>query len=401
MTADTQRSPGYPMAREDPLHPPAALGLLRGRDAITKVRLFNGEEAWLVTRHADARALLRDRRLSADATRPHFPMLFAGRQRLVRRPSFIRMDEPAHSVLRRMLTTDFMVRHIERLRPRIQEVMDELVDDVLEGTPPADLVEAVTLPLPSLVICELLGVPYGDHEFFQQRTRTLLSQTASADDLAAAADELFDYLDHLVTEQELEPGPGLVGRLILERRRTGQLDHDGLVSMVLLLLVAGHETTANMTALSVLSLIQDRPLFDALQARPERVTDAVEELLRFHTIVQTGLPRVATEDIPVGDRIIPAGDGVIVSLAAANRDGEAFDDPDALDLSRTDARRHVAFGFGIHACLGQSLARMELAVALTTMTRRMPGLRLAIPLEQVAFRHDMGIYGVHALPVLW
>jgi cytochrome P450 len=299
-----------------------------------------------------------------------------------------------------MLTREFMVKQVAALRPRIKAIVDELLDDLQARTPPADLVEAFALPLPSLVICELLGVPYGDHHYFQERTRTILRRATPPEDAMRAADELYDYLDRFVTGQEEVPADTLIGRLVVDRRRTGDLDHDQLVGIALLLLVAGHETTANMTSLSVLSVLQHPEWLAALRADPALVPAAVEELLRFHTIVQYGVPRVATADVEIDGALIRAGEGVILSLAAANRDGEAFAHPDELDIHR-QAPSHVAFGFGVHQCLGQPLARVELQVALAAIVDRLPGLRLAIPSDEVPFRDDMLIYGVHALPVMW
>ena len=263
-----------------------------------------------------------------------------------------------------------------------------------------DLVQALALPVPSMVICELLGVPYRDHEFFQERTRTLLHHKSTPEQARAAADELAAYLDRLVADKADAPGDDLIGRLLVDQERPGALSRSDLVMMARLLLVAGHETTANMIGLGTLALLDHPEQLRRLLADLSLVPNAVEELLRFLSIVQFGIPRLAVQDAVVGDVTIRAGEGVVALLPAANRDPDEFAHPDDLDVTRP-ARRHVAFGYGVHQCLGQTLARVELQEVFTRLFTRFPTLRLAVPFEQVPLRHDMFIYGVHALPVAW
>ncbi|MEW9517336.1 cytochrome P450 [Streptomyces tubercidicus] len=364
---------------------------------ITRATLWDGSSCWLVTRHQDVREVLGDPRFSADVTRPGFPFLTAGTREVAdSAPSFIRQDDPEHARLRRMLTADFMVKKMEAMRPEVQRLADELLDRMTEGRQAADLVREFALPLPSLVICRVLGVPYDDHEFFQKRSGILLSLRSTAEQVRTAREELQEYLRQLADSKRREPDDGIVSRLVAR----GELDDTAIASMGLLLLVAGHETTANMTALSTLTLLRNPDQLARLRAEPSLIKGAVEELLRYLTIVHNGLPRVADEDVTIGGRTIRAGEGVLCTLNTANRDEEIFPGGATLDVGR-DARRHVAFGFGVHQCLGQPLARVELQIALETLLRRLPGLRLDIPFEEVPFRHDMGIYGVHALPVAW
>ncbi|MYS23074.1 Cytochrome P450 [Streptomyces sp. DvalAA-14] len=385
-----------------PFDPPPAYEQAREKDPVTRVSLWDGSSCWLLTRHQDVRSVLRDTRFSAEASRPGFPFLTAGRKALTtHHPSFIRMDDPEHAQLRRMLTGDFMVKRIEALRPRIQQLTDGLLDRMTEGRREADLVADFALPLPSVVICLLLGVPYEDHAFFQDRSRTLLHHASSPEQIGQAQDDLLRYLARLADAKAAAPDDGILSRLA----GRGELTADQTAAMARLLLVAGHETTANMTALSVLALLRNpdqlaRPRDAARAGDSAAVQGAVEELLRYLTIVQGGVARVATEDVTVGGTPIRAGEGVLCMLSAANRDEDAFPGGDALDVSR-DARRHVAFGFGVHQCLGQPLARVELQVALSSVLRRLPGLRLAVPFEQIRFRTDMLVYGVHTLPVAW
>ncbi|MGW7573094.1 cytochrome P450 [Streptomyces sp. NPDC054765] len=380
-----------------PFDPAPGVERARREEPVTRATLWDGSSCWLVTRYEDVRAVLGDPRFSADATRPGFPFLSVGvRELATSKPTFIRRDDPEHARLRRMLTADFMVKKVEAMRPEVQRITDDLLDRMTAGRNSADLVAEFALPLPSLVICLLLGVPYDDHEFFQDHSRRLLSLRSTAEEVRTAQDELLCYLSRLAETKRREPDDGIISRLVAR----GELDNEEIASMGRLLLIAGHETTANMTALSTLALLRNPDQLARLRAEPSLIKGAVEELLRYLTIIHNGLPRVADEDVTLGGRTIRAGEGVLCILNSANRDEDAFSGGDALDVGR-DARRHVAFGFGVHQCLGQPLARVELQIAVETLLRRLPDLRLDIPFEDVPFRHDMGIYGVHALPVAW
>ncbi|MFJ1756166.1 cytochrome P450 [Kitasatospora sp. NPDC088134] len=380
-----------------PFAPPPAYQDAQQQAPAVRVSLWDGAPCWMITRYEDARAVLSDPRFSADSTHPGFPFISAGARQLgTTKPTFIRMDDPEHNRLRRMLTGDFTLRRTARLRPAIQRIADDLIDRMTEGRDHADLVADFALPLPSLVICLLLGVPYQDHAFFQECSRALLNREAGLDEIVAAQDRLTDYLDALTATKRDHPDDGILSRLVAE----GELPIEEIGSMGRLLLIAGHETTANMTALSILDLLRNPDQLGRLRAHPETTPAAVEELLRHLSIVHSGLTRVAVEDVQLGDVLIKAGEGVIVQINTANRDEHRYPDPDTLDLDR-DTRRHLAFGFGVHQCLGQPLARLELEIALETLLRRLPGLRLAVPFEEIRFRSEMLIYGVQSLPVTW
>ncbi|GII25590.1 cytochrome P450 [Planosporangium mesophilum] len=369
---------------------------------VSRVVLPTGGWAWLVTRLADVREVLRHPGFSADISRPGFPLLRPlppARDR-DRAGFFIRMDEPEHGRYRRMLTPEFMLKSVRRLEPLIGRTVDGFLDDMIGYGPPADLVARFALPVPSMVICHLLGVPYDDHAFFQSRTRVLLSSGSTVEQAQAAADDLRDYLSRLVAAKRRDGGDDVLGRLAAGRTRGGPLDHDEIVGMALLLLVAGHETTANMIGLSTLVLLHHPGQFAALADDPDRAPALVEELLRYLTIVRTGLPRLAVADIEIGGQHIRAGEGVIALLSAANRDEEAFTEPDRFDADR-DAQQHIAFGYGAHQCIGQPLARTELRIALVALAQRLPTLRLAVPEEEVAVRRDSFIHGLQRLPVTW
>jgi cytochrome P450 len=394
--------PEYPMARAAgcPFDPPPPLRTL---PPLSRIRLWDGSTPWLVTRHAAMRALLADPRVSADAGRAGYPHASAGgRARRARGASFIGMDDPDHARLRRMVMGSFVIRRVEALRASIQRIVDERIDALLSGPRPVDLVEAFALPVPSLIICRLLGVPYADHDFFQRCSRVLVIRDQSVEQAIAAQDELTEYLDGVIANKLAEPADDLLSRLATEHVATGELSRREAALMALLLLIAGHETTANMIALGTVALLEHPDQLAALRDTedPVLIAGAVEELLRYLSIVHSGRRRIALEDIEIDGQTIHAGDGIVLAGDAANRDADLFPDPDRLDVHR-HARRHVAFGFGVHACLGQPLARVELQVVYGTLYRRIPGLRLAVPIEQIPFKHNSLIYGVYELPVTW
>jgi cytochrome P450 len=371
----------------------------------TRVTLRTGQPAWVASRHSDVRELLASRDFSSDRFDPNFPLLTDRRMRRQSAPtSLISMDAPEHGPARRAVVGEFTVRRLAALRPRIQEIVDEHIDAMLTGPRPADLVTALALPVPSLVICELLGVPYADHEFFQSRTKLVVSRSTSTADAQAATDELRSYMDELVTAKEKDPGDDLIGRQIRQRRANHDADHDAdheaLTSLALLLLIAGHETTANMISLGTVALLQRPDQLAELRRDPGKTPNAVEELLRHLTIIEWATARLAVADTVLGGVPIKAGEGVITMNLAANHDPSVFPDPQRMNVDR-GARNHVAFGYGPHQCLGQNLARVELQVVFDTLFARVPTLRVAVPLEDLPVKDDSTIYGLHALPVTW
>ncbi|MFJ2867575.1 cytochrome P450 [Kitasatospora sp. NPDC087314] len=401
-TPTTQAVPmPAPRAVGCPFSPPPAYTEAAATAALTRASLPDGESCWLATGYAEVRAILSDRRFSADARHPAFPMLVANRRELViENPSFIRLDDPEHARQRRMVTGDFLVKRVEAMRPDIQQIVDEALDRMTDGRTEADLVAEFALPVPSLVICLLLGVPYEDRDRFQGLSRTALSKRSSAEEVRAAFDELREYLGGLAAGKREQPGDDILSRLAAR----DDLTLDDVAATGILLLIAGHETTANMISLST-ALLLEQPEQIALLADPATLPGAIEELLRHLTIVDTGLPRVALEDVELGGTVIKAGEGVIALISTANQDEKLFGGADRrpaaeLDLGR-DARRHMAFGFGVHQCLGQPLARAELQIALSTLFRRLPGLRLAAAPDKLEFRSESLIYGMRSLPVTW
>jgi cytochrome P450 len=398
----TAEIPGFPMTRAAgcPFDPPPAARALQGEAPLARVRLWDGSTPWLVTRYAEQRALLADPRVSADSTRPGYPSpapLPKGGTGI----SFILMDNPEHARLRKMVTAPFTIRRVAAMRPAVQKIVDDLVDELLAGPKPVDLVEAFALPVPSLVICELLGVPYADHDFFQENSKLIIRRDAEPEERAAGHQALVGYLDRLMGEKLAAPAGDLLSGLAT-RVGAGELSRTEAAQMGVLLLIAGHETTANMIALGTLALLEHPDQLALLRESddPALVASAVEELLRYLNITHNGRRRLALEDIEIGGETIRAGEGMIMANDLANRDPAVFPDGDRLDLTR-DAHRHVAFGFGVHQCLGQPLARLELQVVYGTLYRRIPTLALATDVERIPFKHDGSVYGVYELPVTW
>lgn len=401
--AELQRTlPSFPPPRDDPMSPPPVYTELRKANILGKVRLWDGKEAWLITRYEDVRAVLSDPRFSSDMRLPGYPTVSAamkvarGKNR-----TFITMDPPDHTTQRRMLTGEFSIKRVEAFRPKVREIVNLLIDKLMLQEQPADLVEGLTLSTPAYAICELLGVPYEDHDFFQAQALILTSSTASLEEAVAANDALCEkYLRQLVRHKVREPKEDILSRLVVNYVSKGELTEDQVVSLARLLLIAGHETTANTTAMGVLLLLQRPSVWEELRQNPSLVPQAIEEMLRFVDVTHSGKRRVALQDVPVGGQLIRAGEAVIVLSVAANRDEGAFSAPEHFDIHR-EARHQVSFGYGIHQCIGQPLARMEMHVLFEALLQRMPKLRLAVPFEELEFKTDSLMYGVKALPVAW
>lgn len=395
----SEKTVAFPQDRTCPYHPPAAYEPLRTGRPLSRVTLFDGRSVWVVSGHAEARALLSDGRLSSDRLNPEFPTptrRFKGLQK--RTTALLGVDDPEHNAQRRMLIPSFSLKRTAALRPRIQETVDRLIDGMVAAGPRAELVGAFALPVPSMVICALLGVPYEDHEFFESQSRRLLRGPDVAD-VEDARDQLNGYLRELIGHKREHRGDGLLDELITQRLETGETDVEELVSLAAILLIAGHETTANMISLGTFTLLNHPEQLTELRTEPALMPAAVEELMRFLSIAD-GMLRVAREDIEIGGVTVRADDGVIFSTSVINRDEAVFAQPDDLDWHRS-TRHHLAFGFGIHQCLGQNLARAEMEIALGTLFERLPGLRLATEPDLIPFKPGDTIQGMIELPVAW
>ncbi|MCK2213798.1 cytochrome P450 [Actinomadura sp. ATCC 31491] len=382
--------------------PAPELAAAREEEGVTRVRTAFGADAWLVSRYAYVREVLGDAdrfRIARQtiARLPGAPEMTEEQLKKINAGNLLGQDPPEHTRLRRMLTPEFTIRRMRRLEPRIRAIVDEHLDAMEAAGPPADLVPSFALPIPSLVICELLGVPYEDREGFQDRTSRMLDVTVPAEERVALQFQARAYMEDLVGRIQADPGEDLLGMLV--REHGDDLTKDELVGIGSLLLFAGHETTSNMLALGTLALLRHPDQLDLLRKEPERIDAAVEELLRWLSIVHSGTTKVATAETRLGDTVIAAGDLVICSLPTANRDPGMVPDADRFDLTR-GAPGHVAFGHGIHHCLGAPLARMELRTAFPALFQRFPGLRPADGAEP-RFRSFSVVYGLSSLKVAW
>lgn len=382
----------FPLRRPGAAFPPEEYARFREQPGLVRSRLPTGAVVWLVTRHEDVRAVLTDPRVSSNPDHDGFPSLL-GRTGGVPSPDtmpgwFVALDPPQHDRFRKTLIPEFSVRRIRALRPAIEKIVDERVDAMLAAGPDADLVADFALPVPSLVISSLLGVPEADRDFFEAKTRVLVSTTATDQQREAATKELLRYLNRLIKIKTKRPGEDLISRLLAG----GNLSAAELSGVSMLLLIAGHETTANNIALGVLTLLM----------HPEWVgaDGIVEELLRLHSVADLVALRVATEDLEISGQRIEAGEGIVPLVAAANHDEAAFGCPHRFDPEQA-ARHHVAFGYGVHQCLGQNLVRGEMEAAYRALFERIPGLRLAAPVEELPFKYDGVLFGLHSLPVRW
>ncbi|OBK15981.1 cytochrome P450 [Mycobacterium asiaticum] len=397
--------PEFPMTRAVgcPFAPPPKVLELNADRQLTRVRIWDGSTPWLITGYDAIRALFTDSRVSVDDRLPGYPHWNEGMLATVHsRPrSVFTSDAEEHTRYRRMLSKPFTFRRVEALRPAVQQIADDHIDALLAGPQPGEIVSGLALPVPSLVISQLLGVPYEDADFFEEQAQRGMGRYATEEDTAQGAASLARYLAKLVRTKMESPSEDLVSDLA-ERVNAGELSVREAAQLSTGVLIAGHETTANMLSLSVAALLVHPDQLALLRDTedPKVIATAVEELMRYLSIIQTGQRRIAIDDIELGGETIRAGEGIILDVAPANWDSRQFPEPDRLDLTRNDGP-HVGFGYGRHQCVGQQLARMELQIVLPTLFRRIPTLKLAVPVEELPFKHDALAYGVYELPVTW
>ncbi|MFJ7631199.1 cytochrome P450 [Streptomyces sp. NPDC097595] len=356
-----------------------------------------GRTSYLVTGYAEAREALGDARLSKDTA-----AFFAGKgtQRRLHPAvahTMLASDPPQHTRLRKLVTKAFTTGAVTKLRPFIAQVTEELLDQWPVGEQ-FDFVAGLAVPLPVLVICELLGVPEGDRSDIQRWSAELFA-AGRPDVVDAASHSMADYMTSLIAAKRLSPGTSLLDRLISARDGDDHLSEEELVSLAVLLLVAGHETTTNFLGNAVLALLQHPAQLHRLRENPDDVPAVLDELLRFESPVSTATFRFTTEAVRLGATDIPAGVPVLVALGAANRDPKRFPSPDILDLER-DTAAHLSFGHGIHRCVGAPLAKAEAEIALRMILTRFPEVRLAVPSDRLAWRHTRLVRGLASLPVL-
>jgi cytochrome P450 len=391
-TLPTARRPGCPF------DPPEELIDAREHGPISRYPFPDGHQGWLITGYDLVRAVLADSRFSSrKELMSHHPLIdYSGVAAPPAAPGeFLLMDEPQHGRYRRPLVGKFTVRRMRQLTTRVEQITAEHLDAIEKAGPPTDLVTAFATPIPAIMICELLGVPYADRASFQEHVESFMNGETSDEDLIAAYTATQTYLAELVTAKRANPTDDVLSDLT-----DTDLTDEELTGISLILLAAGLDTTANMLALGTFALLQNPAQLAALRTDPTLADQAVEELLRYLSVAKTFI-RTALEDVELGGRTIEAGTAVILSINTANRDPERFTDPHLLDLHRHDGG-HLAFGHGIHQCLGQQLARVEMRVALPALVNRFPTLRLAVPADEVRLRPETAdIHGLKSLPVTW
>jgi cytochrome P450 len=392
--------PVFPPVRP-PLGPPEDYARFRESEPVKAVETPSGTKAWLVTRYADIREMLRGEGLSSDPRTPGFPA-FVGFRRLsadgtTPRIPLVDMDQPEHTLYRRVVAPELTMRAVSRLVPAITELVDSLLDAMERSGPPADLVASFTSQIPSRVICRMLGFPPEDSDYFYQFAEEANAEQTSLQRRVQVQREMSDYIARQVAVRENLPGEEFIDRL-LAARDSGILPPDEVVNVARMMYSAGVGTTANALALSVAALLVHRDQAAVIADEKADLPRAVEELLRWTSIVH-GLARVTRSPLEIQGRRIPTGEGVLLALPAANHDPEAFPDPDRLDLTRTPGDQ-LGFGQGIHQCPGQQLARAELQIGLSRLFRRFPSLSLRVSIEELEYKKGF-VHGVKALPVEW
>lgn len=381
-----------------PFDPPREFAALRAEAPITRWRFPDGHDGWLVTGHELARAVLADNRFSRRSDLMHSPLSNATEGQVPPPPApgmFISMDPPEHARYRHQLIGQFTVRRMRLLTERITGITSACLDAMAEHGPELDLVRAFALPIPSEVIAELLGVSDMDLTGFQETTARALRADLSPEETYAVFDELTRFMAELTKAKRAKLGDDLLSDVIA----AGDLTDEELANIALLLLTAGFETTANMLALGTFALLRHQDQLAALRDGTVDIDKAIEELLRYLSIIPA-LVRTALRDLEIGGVVVREGQAVAIDIPVVNRDPARFAHPDTLDLAGS-ASGHIAFGYGVHQCLGQQLARVEMRVGFPALFRRFPDLRLAVAPEDVRLRTDMAIYGVHELPVTW
>ena len=375
----------------DGLDPIAELAQRRASEPVAKLELPFGIVAWLVSGYDEAKQVLGD----ATTFSNDIGNLTNETEEA---PGGLGMtDPPYHTKLRRLLTPEFTMRKLQRLRPRIEQIVEGQLDAIEAAGPGADLVDLFAMPIPSLVICELLGVPYADREEFQalSTARFEMGDESPLDVIGTS----LDYLQKLVVRERETPGDGLLGQLITDHG--DELTDRELAGLADGILTGGHETTAASLSLGALALMQSPDYYrDLADADEQTVHLAVEELLRYLTVVQVAFPRFSRTAVQIGDVEIPAGQMVLVSLSGADRDPALGEGLDRFEPTRP-ATSHLGFGYGIHRCVGAELARIELRIAFPALARRFPALRPVLPMSELAFRQTSIVYSVEKLPVRW
>lgn len=391
--------PAYPFNEAVGLDIDPLYARLRREEPVVRVSCPFGEDAWLVTRHADMRTILADPRFSRAAAADH------DEARLTPLPvstSILGMDQPDHTRLRRLLARVFTERRVEELRPGVEKVANGLLDEVMAAGAPGDLMESFAVPLAGTVVCDLLGVPFEDQDEFRAWMDAFSATTVmTAEETEEGTEALHSYMAHLMRNRRAEPRDDLIGAMVRASDEEEKLTETELVELASVLLIAGHETVSSQLVDSLYVLLTHPAQLELLKHRPELTPGAVEELLRYVPLIShVTFARYATEDVELGGVLVRAGEAVLPAIPSANRDETVFENADVFDITRTH-QPHLGFGHGIHRCLGARLARMELQVALELILRRMPGVRCAVPFGDLRWKDGMQVRSLLHLPVVW
>jgi cytochrome P450 len=393
-------------ALETPFNPSPEYARLRQGAAFSRVKIWDGSTAWLATRYNEVKQVLSDPRFSQNPKLPGYPFPTETRAKMMRaeEPPMNSMDPPDHTRIRRMFSRMFAIKSVEDFRPTVQRTVDQLIDKILVNGPPSDLYADFAAILPSLVIAQFLGLPADAAENFRNAARKRFAFAGDPEDLLQAGREIEEIVDKALIEESKSESHGkdAIARLTEEQIATGKLTHHEAVVHLRQVLLAGTETTGHMISLGMLALFKHQDQLEQIKADMSLLPNAIEEMLRYISLPQVNSSRVALADVEISGQKIQAGEGVIASLAAANHDPDIFPDPNKFDIKRASANQHLSFTFGVHHCLGQALARIELDAAFSTLLKRLPAIHLAIPFEQIRFgSKEASSYSVERLPVAW
>ncbi|XWW96314.1 hypothetical protein V2A60_004287 [Cordyceps javanica] len=397
-------APEFPFRRASAFDPPSEYSWLRKNDPVSRVKLFDGTLAWLVTKHKDVTAVATDPRLSKVRHRPGFPELSAGGKAAGKaKATFVDMDAPEHMQNRNMVAPFFSDERIQSMQPYIQKTADDLLRAMKAkgcATGPVDFVEQFALPLPSYIIYTMLGVPFSDLEFLTKQNSIRTNGSSTARQASEASRDLLDYLGRLVDERVTEPRDDIISHLAVNYYKPGVISKADVVQNAFLLLVAGNATMVNMITLGVITLFQNPSQLAELVSNPALAPAFVEELCRYHTASAMAIKRTAISDIELGGKLIKAGEGIIASNQSANRDEDVFDNPDVFMLHRKwPAQDALGYGFGDHRCIAERLAKTELITVFSTLFQALPNLKLAVPIEKINVSPPHKDVGVLDLPV--
>jgi cytochrome P450 len=395
----TEALPSFPQLRDDPLSPPPAYVQWREETPAKQVRLQNGKTAWVVTRQRESYDVFADPTVSRDPAQEEFPQVRKGMS--IRRNDLImnHMDPPLHGRFRKMLAPWFTMKRINAQREDIQKIIDDTLDRLLTLPKPVNFHKEFSLVIPSTVICRVLGISYEFHEDFERDATIITRASSSAEDFSRATKSLFAICEKLVDDSIASPGGGVL-QVLTDKLQAGEINREQAVAHTYVLIVGGHETTAHTISLGFLQLFRDPDLTDFLRKNPDRIPDAVTEMLRLQSINDGSVARITTREMDLGGVTIPAGAGIIPLMSPSHRDPRQWENPDAFDIDR-DNSKHLALGGGIHSCLGQNLARAELEMVFETILRRIPTLQLAGTEDDIVFQRDGFVFGVFAFPVTW